>query len=372
MKRIIVLSCLLPISFLTRANDGAFKVNGNQLIPMYETDISVKKEILTIRRINSKQAEIDVYYEFFNPKAAKTIEVGFEAFSPSGDVDASITKDGRHPNISKFTVNLNGNALPFKVAIVHDGSYYWNGQFKAIPLAQALKEAAENDVVEYFYVYHFGAVFKEGLNIIHHTYMVDLSYSVEENYSLRYILTAAKRWANKQIDDFTLQIDMGAFQDVCIPNTFAPANSPGWQSSNDIRCVQQRSHYDPKVTLSEFFVRKGVIVFAAKDFKPAGELEIVSFNSYYYHGGGSSSEEFNSKEDKLLFSIEDQEFRPAADELSKRILHNLPFARRGYVFKAPELAAYFQKQSWYWPDPSYVPTAGELTRKEQDWLAKIK
>ena len=41
---------LFSLGFIfCHANDGAFRVNGNLLIPMYETEISVKKEILTIR-----------------------------------------------------------------------------------------------------------------------------------------------------------------------------------------------------------------------------------------------------------------------------------------------------------------------------------
>lgn len=118
-------TCLiLPFVFLhatlsTLANDGAFRVNGNQLIPMYETDISVQKEILTIRRISPTQAQITVSYEFFNPKQEKSVEVGFEAFSPSGDVDHSPDESGQ-PFISHFTVNLNGVTIPWKVVIVKD------------------------------------------------------------------------------------------------------------------------------------------------------------------------------------------------------------------------------------------------------------
>jgi len=100
------------------ANDGAFRANGNQLIPMYETDISVQKEILTIHRIGARQAQITVYYEFFNPREEKALEVGFEAFSPSGDADHTPDKDGGQPYISHFTVNLNGVAVPWHVAIV--------------------------------------------------------------------------------------------------------------------------------------------------------------------------------------------------------------------------------------------------------------
>jgi hypothetical protein len=116
MKSSVVIPLLL-ISIFCNANDGSFRVEGNQLIPMFETDISVKKEILSILKINSSQAEITVYYEFFNPKESKNVEVGFEAVSPSGDVDNQPV-NGKHPYIHQFTVIFNGEALAYKVAIV--------------------------------------------------------------------------------------------------------------------------------------------------------------------------------------------------------------------------------------------------------------
>lgn len=210
----------LAFSFLTGySNDGAFRSSGNQLIPMYETDISVKKEMLTINRIGERKVAITVYYEFFNPKADKVVEVGFEATSPAGDVDFRPV-NGHHPFITQFTVNMNDSAVPYKVAIVGDSLYYKNGIYKSKTVAQALKEAEDVDYVDYFYVYHFKAKFKQGLNIIKHTYTAELSTAVYEHYSYTYILTAAGRWANKQIDDFTLQINMGEYQDLCINNTF--------------------------------------------------------------------------------------------------------------------------------------------------------
>ena len=49
------------------ANDGVYFTKGNQLVPLVETDISVRKEILTIRLMDDGFAHVDVYYEFWNP-----------------------------------------------------------------------------------------------------------------------------------------------------------------------------------------------------------------------------------------------------------------------------------------------------------------
>ncbi len=50
------------------ANDGSYYASGNHLIPVFETDISVKKEILTLKKIRNRFIEVTVYYEFFNPQ----------------------------------------------------------------------------------------------------------------------------------------------------------------------------------------------------------------------------------------------------------------------------------------------------------------
>lgn len=370
---------LLPIPFFwalfCRANDGAFLVNGNQLIPMYETDISVQKEILTIRRINSTQAQITVYYEFFNPKQDKAMEVGFEAFSPSGDINHSPSASGQR-YISRFTVNLNGATVPWHVAIVDDTSYYRAGKYKAITLAQAEKEG-DDEEAGFFYVYHFRATFHKGVNILQHTYVVDLSSSVGETYSLQYVLTAAKRWANHQIDDFTLQLDMGDYQDLSIPQTFFQHSSEWTMTGPGNQIERKAGNGDEKDPgISQFFIHKGALVFKKANFRPEGELYLSAVNSYYYYSStidkhiGDGPYKFDYRLDNLSFSVDAGWPNNAVDEMSKKIIRNLPFARRGYIFKTPEIQAYYVRQPWYIPDSSYTPVVSLLTRKEQELLSK--
>ncbi len=373
----LILPYLLLHATLSFANDGTFRVNGNQLIPMYETDISVQKEILTIRRISPTQAQITVYYEFFNPKQEKTVEVGFEAFSPSGDADHSPDESGQ-PFISHFTVNLNGAPVPWKVVIVKDSSYYRNGKFKALTAARAAKGSEDEEVADFFYVYHFRSIFKTGVNILKHTYVVDLSSSVIESYSLDYVLTAAKRWANRQIDDFTLQLDMGDYQDLSIPAYFFQHASE-WTMTGIGRSIDRQAVTGgaKEPAASEFFVHTGMLVFKKVNFRPAGELSLSAWNSYYYYTKtldnhkGDGPFKFDYRLDELPFSV-DADFNPgnAADEPSRKIVRNLPFARRGYIFKSPEIQAYYARQPWYIPDPSYAPVEATLTKKEQEDLGK--
>lgn len=162
--------------------------------------------------------EVTVYYEFFNPKEDKKITVGFEAFSPEGDVDGA-PKNGHHPYMRDFNVELNNSVLKYNVAYVSDSLYNKKGKIKSLDLTKFNGNKSGN-YVDFFYVYHFEANFKKGLNIIKHTYKYDLSGSIDYNYEFEYVLTAANRWANKQIDDFTLIIDTGEFETFSIDKTF--------------------------------------------------------------------------------------------------------------------------------------------------------
>lgn len=55
LKTTIVIAILFAFNACF-ANDGAYYVSGNHLIPMYESDIVVKKEILTIKRAGAMPA----------------------------------------------------------------------------------------------------------------------------------------------------------------------------------------------------------------------------------------------------------------------------------------------------------------------------
>ena len=371
LKGLAIFPLLLGAKFCF-ANDATFRVRGNQLIPMYETDISVKKEILTIRRINKGQAEVNVYYEFYNPKGDKELEVGFEALSPYNADNKPV--DGRHPYITHFSVSMNGESVSYKVSIVDDSLYYKNGKYKSLSHEDVLKEIdRDEENIGFFYVYHFRVLYKKGINIIKHTYTVDLSNSVAENYSFEYVLSAAGRWANKQIDDFTLQIDMGDFQDLSIENTFFK-NISDWKFSGKGKLIEQLSKRDKDDDMSEFFIQSGILVFEKKNFKPIGELYIHSYNNYVFgeNQTDSNDQRFNCKRDPLPFSIDSQnQIDTPANELSKTILKNLPFARRGYIFKSPELKAYYSQQNWYYPDSTYIPDLKQLTNVEQEWFKKI-
>ena len=357
--------CFFLVSLPVFSNDGAYYASGNQLIPIHETDISVKKEILYIKKTSHRTVEVSVYYEFYNPKDEKEISVGFEAFAPSGDVDGAPV-NGQHPYMRDFTVELNGWILPYEVAYVSDSLYAGNGQVNSIDLS-LFKGDVSGNYIDFFYVYHFKANFKKGLNIIQHTYNYDLSGSIENNYDFGYILTAANRWGNQQIDDFTLILDMGDFETFTIHKEFFTSNKE-W-IINGIGKTAETT--DEKVVPSKeaitFHIRKGIVSFQKMNFRPKGELYVYCSNFF------PAEEQFNHRTCSLPFSPDQLNFigNPAS-EFDKKIMRNLPFARRGYVFKDATIQRYFEtKTDWYVPNPNYIPEVRYLTEKEKKWIETI-
>ena len=351
------------------ANDGAYYASGNHLVPMMETDVRVQKEILTMQRVSADMVKITVYYEFFNPKAAKTLDVGFEARSPSGDVDGTPVK-GQHPFISDFTVNLTGQNLAHSVAIVTEDKYFKNGKILQIPLKQALKSIENTNEIPFNYVYHFKADFKPGVNTLTHTYFFKLSSGVEMRYELPYILTAATRWGNRRIDDFTLKINMGTFEDFYIAQDFF-ANADEWEIEGvgkkvSIKKNETVNNEFTKNT-SHFWMREGWVVFRKKNFSPKKEFSLFSVQFF------GKARPFNAAQELLPLPIGviEEQFISAQNEVSLKILRNLPFARRGAVFKTTEIQRYYEKMPWYIPNPSYQAELDGLTKEEREWLEKL-
>lgn len=119
MKRLIALAFYCLSVIFVNANDGVFYAEGNQLIPITETDISVRMEVLTINRVG-KHLEVTVYYEFFNPVGEKELLVGFETESPYNSRLDPIELYPKHPHINNFKVMVNGELLTYGIGCPDD------------------------------------------------------------------------------------------------------------------------------------------------------------------------------------------------------------------------------------------------------------
>jgi YARHG domain len=368
-----LIASLFSLSFIApaTANDGAYYASGNQIIPLQETDISVKKEVLTIKRIKDDKVQVTVDYTFHNPGAEKTILMGFEAGSPSGDVNGT-PKNGKHPYIENFTVTFNEKNISHKVTIIvpdRDGKdadkvIYTLEELKK---QQPLPEIDNTNVTDFFYVYHFPATFPKGDTRVIHTYDYAISGSVLTETEIEYLLTPALRWANKQIDDFTLIIDLGELQQYHISPTFFE-NTDQWTTQGRVKILMQDVKNEMSLKTSRVMTvwqQKGSVTFHAKNFKPNGELSLYSNRIIYLEGVIDSKTLKTSLQERPLFYE-----AKLKDEFTRKVLENIPYAQRGYAFKNKELKTYFEGQPWYMPDPEYKEAA--LTDYEKEWLKAVR
>lgn len=403
---------------LLYANDGAFYMNGNQLIPVNETQVELRKEILTVKRVG-RNILIDVDYTFFNPGKAKEVLMGFEAPMPRGGAEFQYDRwemTRNHPYLKGFVVEINGIRIPYKADIVNKHAFNTMGSLAGFPQSEidllnerkstsrgwfhgyhrgksrnGKKELNYRDFLfEYVYVNYFDAKFNHGINKVHHTYSFPISGTNDVPLDFQYILTAANRWANSQIDDFTLIIDIGDFRDYYINQTFFKGTE-NWNDSallnscnpyaldmEEMRMHIGRGHKNGSLHVR---TKEAPLVYKQKDFRPKGELMIWGYHDEYsteqgfyeYYHVLSDTGVFDIKEHALWYAFHHHkdDLRYAKDEFTLQVLRNFPFAIRGYAFKNRKLRNYYRSYGWYQPDPNCKLTATDLPDDELEWIYKL-
>ncbi len=369
-----LLSIFLLCSAAANANDSEYFTSGNQLVPLSETDISIRKEILTIGLQDDKFANVTVYYELFNPGTTdKTVLMGFEA-DPSYNDDYVFHPDGKHPHIHDFTVEMNGEKLSYQNAVCQQGT-----PDGLQPIDMSKYEVCEETVttvhpigndtlfIPFSYVYYFQATFKPGLNKIRHTYKYTQSRGVGFAFKIDYKLTPATRWANHQIDDFTLVVraDHTAKHFLIDEELFDMAP---WRLTEGEG--KQRVTPHPGRSLREFSLRNGAYTWHKTNFCPKSELSITSADEIYLFNERATFGAFYDRSSSLELNFgKERTNNRMKEDLRKRIAHNLPYAHRGHVFNDRVLDDYFSTLWWYIPNPDYKDDQSDFTEIDKQFLA---
>ncbi len=329
---LLLLACCLVA--VVNANDAVYFMHGNQLIPLQHNDISVRKEVLTI-------------------------------------------------------TERNGETLPYKTALVADPLHLAQGKITSITPQQAKKRVimiGEGEGTPYRYAYYFKATFKPGENRLRHQYRFTFGADVALQNELGYLLTPANRWANKQIDDFTLNIHLLSPKNVFIERTFFD-DAKHWSSDGRLLTAPYQ-YYENK--MMRFDSEGTTLTFKQKSFHPKGELFLAIPQPQYMDAfkpdtGLDTNPGTNSGTiycfagvadhfDQLLSDSDDYQnevFNSCinATPFERKVLRNLPFAKRGYVFRDKKVQRYYQdNQPWYTPNPDYRPDMNKLTNRETKWV----
>jgi YARHG domain len=336
MKKLFPLLLLFPF-FQATANDGVFYATGNTLVPLKETTIRLKKEILNLER-KGEWMQVDIYFEFFNPGPEKELTVGFVTPPASGDVT---DEEAKHPFVKDFMVMAGDKLLPYKIAMLEQTG------FKV-----SAKVSEGND-----FVYHFTIKFIKGITVIRHSYMYKGGGSVEAANDFDYRLTTGTTWANSGIDDFELNINMGDDSYFSVPSSFGTAPA-SWQIAGIGRISNNSFHvpYMPETgnQLKMVYQRKGKLQLRAANFKPTQDLTITFWhlhNEINLWCDKKATNDFAGIRDLMWGeSVQDSVSKLTDNEL--RLYRNLNYARMGYDFKDESLKKVFSKFNWYLPDPA--------------------
>lgn len=383
-KFFLSLIALLTATIVT-ANDSGYATLGNMLIPFVSTDISVDKEVLTIRLSDDGKTYIDVDYTFINHGKEKTILMGFEA--DPGYPGCDLTPNG-HPYIYDFKVVMNGTRIIPKNSIVLldekdrvidrkpiDISKYEYQDFRRV----VKKGNADNyDAPSwgYAFVYSFQATFKPGENHIHHTYNYDNGAGVYSNYFIDYKLSPASRWAGGKIRDFTLRITTpNTAKHFFLHTEFARQNPKIVSGMAKYRNYKHTSEdYDTGREVThlekEISMRNATLEWHLTDYSPKKELEIKSADMIYTLSGSIEdlSPTFYYDRSCSYYWID----RDGLSAQERRLIRNLPYAHRGYTFKDAGLQKHFNSLWWYMPDPSYQPKSSDFNENEAELISRYK
>ena len=379
------------------ANDAVYFVNGSLLTPVQETDISIKKEILTISIGDDGIANVEVDYTFVNNGPAKLVTMGFEAMSPYND-GATPSFKGGHPYIMNFSVVMNGESLNYNNGIVFGGEdveqlpqeaqdAYKKGQY-LVPIdfnrwhydeenSERMYNKQTDEYASFAYAYYFNANFKSGENTVRHTYRYKMSCGVSKAFSFDYWLLPAMRWANHQIDDFTLRINADNctkhFVIDCAPFEGTPFNvTKGKGKTRTLNVEGFGEHYN----VLEVVLRNGTLEWHRNNYRTEHNMSIESaeFLNYamewgnkpapLYYDSGPNFAWWNTFDDYYPGKGTQKQLR----EFNARLRRNLPYAHRGYVFKDATLKKIFESQWWYMPDPSWQPTGNSFSAHEQELM----
>jgi hypothetical protein len=362
-----IIVALSTVFFFSTAlpNDGVFYVRGNNLIPLQETQVQLRKEVLKFYVTDFSWMRVDVDFTFYNPGPAKELTVGFVTPPGGGDIEED---NQQHPQIKDFTVNVDGKRIPFKMKQMQDTAF----SYKKLGLG------------EVDFVYYFKVRFERGTTRIRHTYVYRGGASVEMQRDFEYQITTGKRWANKQIDDFEMQVhlDNGVYG---IPATFRKDKKlANWEIvGHGALSEGARRWFDgdtPEVRMAH--LNRGYIRLKEKNFKPDNDIMFAEYNwsaGWVSRWCDFAAECFDRKSLEkvvLYFDLNPWESISKEDlaKLSARelkIVRNYFFAVRGYGFKTKMLRDFYSQFFWYKPDSHLDLDIIELSKRERDFIDKV-
>ena len=375
MKKILltILFCLLSI--FTFANDWEFGSEGEHIIPLKGSNMSIKKEKITLK-LTPDGMLVNVKFTFDNPTAENKI-VGFVTpESGNGEEEDETTKPKRKAEplkIKNFKTTVNGKEVKSNVELLS------KLLSKGVLDNNIIKEYTEKEKTFYNYVYYFNADFKQGENVVEHSYFYTGSYGVYER-DFEYVVTTISKWKNQTVEDFEIEVHPGNYF-VKLPYSFWKDNKKiNWEIVGKGKMVTiaptKKSNDEDATGLERYGIiylklNDGFVRYKTKNFSPNQDFYMTRMDNilgFDYEFPEGKIQGYKFKDDyftTLRETIYDDypNIVSSLKDLKDKdldIIRNYPYAFAGYDFAKKDLKDYFSQFIWYSPvgknvkiDPSF-------------------
>ena len=364
MKKILlaILFCLLSI--FTFANDWEFGSEGEHIIPLKGSNMSIKKEKITLK-LTPDGMLVNVKFTFDNPTAENKI-VGFVTpESGNGEEEDETTKPKRKAEplkIKNFKTTVNGKEVKSNVELLS------KLLSKGVLDNNIIKEYTEKEKTFYNYIYYFNADFKQGENVVEHSYFYTGSYGVYER-DFEYVVTTISKWKNQTVEDFEIEVHPENYF-VKLPYSFWKDNKKiNWEVVGKGKMVTiaptKKSNDEDATGLERYGIiylklNNGFVRYKTKNFSPNQDFYMTRMDNilgFDYEFPEGKIQGYKFKDDyftTLRETIYDDypNIVSSLKDLKDKdldIIRNYPYAFAGYDFAKKDLKDYFSQFIWYTP-----------------------
>ena len=367
MKKILlaILFCLLSI--FTFANDWEFGSEGEHIIPLKGSNMSIKKEKITLK-LTPDGMLVNVKFTFDNPTAENKI-VGFVTpESGNGEEEDETTKPKRKAEplkIKNFKTVVNGKEVKSNVELLS------KLLSRGVLDNNVIKEYIEEEKNFYNYVYYFNADFKQGENVVEHSYYYTGSYGIFQR-DFAYVVTTISKWKNKTVEDFEIEVIPGKYF-VKLPYTFwKNGKKIDWQIAGKGKMVSiapTNPNSDDSYGIDKYGavylnLDNGSVKYKTKNFSPDTDFYMTRIDNipgFDYEFPAGKVQGYRFKDGDYMFDTSlasllnsDADDLKGLSNLQLDILRNYPYAIAGYDFARKDLKDYFSEFIWYRPTSKNV------------------
>ena len=374
MKKILLAILFCFLSIFTFANDWEFGSEGEHIIPLKGSNVSIKKEKITLK-LTPDGMLVNVKFTFDSPNAENKI-IGFvtpESGNGGYYEEENVIRKPEPLKIKNFKTTVNGKEVKSNVELLS------KLLSKGVLDNNIIKEYTEKEKNLYNYVYYFNADFKQGENVVEHSYFYTGSYGVYER-DFEYVVTTISKWKNKTVEDFEIEVYPGNYF-VKLPYSFwTNTKKINWEivgKGKMITVAPTKQPNDEDATILEKTgvvyskLDNGFIRYKTKNFSPTDNFYMVRMDNilgFDYEFQEGKIQGYKFKDDYFTFLRETAyddypDIVASLKDLKDKdldIIRNYPYAFAGYDFARKDLKDYFSQFIWYSPvgknvkiDPSF-------------------